>query len=71
MAERKTTSGRSGALTEKATGGRASKHAAGSALTQAPNHRANGSGRGARAQPSADELGRRAWEATYKNRRKS
>lgn len=51
--------------------GRDSKHAAGSALTQAPNYRPSGNGRGRRAQPSADELGRRAWEATYKNRHKN
>ncbi|MBC7933203.1 MAG: hypothetical protein H7Z38_21780 [Rubrivivax sp.] len=41
---------------------------AASALTQSPSHRPDGR---ARRSPSADELGRRAWEASYKNRHKS
>lgn len=42
----------------------------GDGKAKALNHHADGNGNGA-AGSSADELGRRAWEATYKNRRKS
>ena len=61
------------ATSKKSDGCRArdSKNAAGSALIQAPNHRPGGNGRARPPQPSADELGRRAWEATYKNRHKN
>jgi hypothetical protein len=47
--------------------GHGSKTIAGSALAQAPK-KAEGS---RRAQPTADELGRLAWETTYRNRQKS
>lgn len=49
--------------------GRHAKTSAASALAQAPVKRSerNESSRSRRAQPSADELGLRAWETTYKN----
>ncbi len=51
--------------------GRCMKSSAASALTQAPIPRSERSERtrSRRAQPSADELGMRAWKTTYKNSR--
>ena len=40
---------------------------AGSALSQSPSHRPDGC---PRREPTADELGRRAWETTYRNKHK-
>jgi hypothetical protein len=47
-----------------------SKSVRGDAQVSALNDRASGSNGRSRTQPTADELGRRAWEATYKNRQK-
>jgi len=48
---------------------RSARTSAASALTQAPLERSQRSepSRSRRAQPSADELGLRAWQTTYKN----
>jgi hypothetical protein len=52
--------------------GHTPKAAAGSALTQASEKsRQNKAADSRRAQPTADELGRLAWETTYRNRQKS
>jgi hypothetical protein len=47
-----------------------SERGGGDGKAKALSGRADDNGRGT-ADSSADELGRRAWEATYKNRRKS
>lgn len=71
MAGKKTTSKKASYVLVDKSRGRASRRVAGSALTQSPSYHTDRSGRNGRAQPSADELGRRAWEATYKNRHKN
>lgn len=43
------------------------RDAAAGAFTQSPSHRPPGR---ERRTPSADELGRRAWETTYRNKHK-
>lgn len=67
MAGKKTTTSKTVGGNGK-NGAYAKKNVAASALTQSPSHRPDGR---ARRSPSADELGRRAWEASYKNRHKS
>jgi hypothetical protein len=55
--------------TARKSAGRHGRTAAGSALTQAPIERRSESNKRSRgAQPSADELGLRAWKTTYQNR---
>jgi hypothetical protein len=71
MAGRKTTA-KSSSAANGGSNGHHPKGVAGSALAQAPKKTGRGKAEGSRrTQPTADELGRRAWEATYKNRQKS
>jgi hypothetical protein len=65
MAEKKSKSA-SSVLKDSRRDGRT---CAGSILTQAPVQRAENGTRSRRAQPTADELGLRAWKTTYENRR--
>lgn len=62
---------KSAALASKANG--RAKSSAASSLAQAPIRRSDRTeaSRSRRTHPSADELGLRAWKATYKNSRKN
>lgn len=71
MAGKKTTAKSSSAANGRSNGHRA-KAVAGSALTQSSKTTRQDKATGSRrTQPTADELGRLAWETTYKNRQKS
>jgi hypothetical protein len=71
MAGKKTTAKSSGGASNGSNGHRP-KAVAGSTLTQASKTTGRGKAEGSRrAQPTADELGRLAWETTYRNRQKS
>ena len=71
MAGKKTTAKSSSAANGRSNG-HTPKAVAGSALAQASKKTEQSKvANSRRAQPTADELGRLAWETTYKNRQKS
>lgn len=71
MAGKKTTA-KSPSAANGVSNGHRTKGVAGSALAQAPKKTGRGKAEGSRrTQTTADELGRLAWETTYRNRQKS
>jgi hypothetical protein len=65
MTDKKAKSDASPALKDGRSNGRT---AAGSALSQSPTPRSEHSSKSHRSQPTADELGLRAWKTTYENK---